>query len=1335
MKKKIRNAIVRLLIIGMLTSETAGSVPSVYAGDDADVSQTGLSCEQEEQSDESRIYAAGYIAQEEELNVPAMNAGVGYAQAMDELVSDRNADEPELLYAAKPDDDFPCSYDMDWLSYFKGKYPPTRDQGKYATCWAHSAMTLAEFYMINSGLADKSVDYSDLHMAYWTYTQGTASDAAGDTRDRVIFDAISENGIDNILNNGGSLKFAAETLMRNRGAASEKSAPYSGADLIAAGGALPATGERTDVAYLKNACLISIRFNEAQVKEAIVENGAAGIAIYADKQYYDEEHNSYFCGNTTSTNHALTVVGWDDYFPGEAFKECDGQLPARDGAWLVRNSWSTESEASYESYFWLSYYDTSISGAWVYQMMPDFPWDNHYYYDSQIHGNGRYEDVCEYANVFTVNGKAEAEGERLEAVGFEMAMVQNSGSHYQIKIYGNLTGDTPDTGTLIRSATTEGTVYFEGVYTVSLNSPVVLDRGEKFAVVISFDKPGSSVVMESTVEDYNGINSKVGISSGQSFVSTDRTSWADVKSSDKTYGNLVISAMTSDTQKKSAVSKLLLTPEVVTFTKKDESRSLSLKLLDINGEEAPLSEYSYVNWTSADNNTAVVDALGNVKAVANGRTTISAAYNGYKAECDVNVVIPVEGYTAIPVADIKNGTEIDWASDKLSLTCSTEGADIYYTLDGSKAGTDSIKYTGPISFNAAMAGKEVSVNAIAAAAGLRPSDNVSFNFIVPTKGKLKISASAKGSVIRSTIPGNVSLQAKLTLGDKDEQPEKGFWWFVEDEDILRLSSGSDTHPDIARLTGLQNGSTLVSVSACNALGESLSANISISVDIASTGDVHITPVSVNYLYAGDEISLSCETAGAYIYYTLDGTEATTDSILYTAPVKVSPDKVGSQLKINAIAIKEGMFASASVSACYAIKRGKPGKSPFDPEPDKAGEDGNIYLVKGQSFYADSSIKWISKAPKIVSVDSKGRVKAKKAGSGRIESADDPSIYMDVIITLPVVSTPKKTLVSGEVSSVSLNCLIGGTDKSDRYKNYVWVSSNEEVLKVDEQGRIEAIGSGSATISAYMAGTSFGIKIAVKDQAKIGKFSSSENRISLELSPLQKTKLKIKGIKLKKCSIESEGLSASLNKKGRISAYYNDIISITPSGKISATGAGSCELIIIPDNDPEGKIYVDIHVNEPVERIYYMQPGKSRSIRIKGVKNSGKNAAKWFSDNEETAVVNKGKITACTDGEALISCSYNGFDFKVRVYVYEAVLKTDEKLQIRGNDYELLLSYDDEPYELNWVNNPYQKAVFKNSNSTVAFCDMYEVIHVRGRGKTVLTTTMHGKKIRIKVTVQ
>jgi hypothetical protein len=148
----------------------------------------------------------------------------------------------------------------------------------------------------------------------------------------------------------------------------------------------------------------------------------------------------------------------------------------------------------------------------------------------------------------------------------------------------------------------------------------------------------------------------------------------------------------------------------------------------------------------------------------------------------------------------------------------------------------------------------------------------------------------------------------------------------------------------------------------------------------------------------------------------------------------------------------------------------------------------------------------------------------------------------------------------------------------------------------------------------------------------------------------------------------------------------------------------------------------------------MQPGKARTIRIKGVKSGGRNAAEWISDNEDVAVVIKGKVCARSAGEAVLSCNYKGFEQSIRVLVYDAILKTDEKLKIRGKYYVLELREGDEPYELNWLGEPFQKAVFKNSKNTVAFCDQYEVIHIRGKGKTVLSTVMHGKKIRIKVTV-
>ena len=74
-------------------------------------------------------------------------------------------------------------------------------------------------------------------------------------------------------------------------------------------------------------------------------------------------------------NHMVTIVGWDDSYSRENFANDTGELPQGDGAWLIKNSWGSETEefpngqtsswgivedGKHTGYCWLSYYDTSI---------------------------------------------------------------------------------------------------------------------------------------------------------------------------------------------------------------------------------------------------------------------------------------------------------------------------------------------------------------------------------------------------------------------------------------------------------------------------------------------------------------------------------------------------------------------------------------------------------------------------------------------------------------------------------------------------------------------------------------------------------------------------------------------------------------------------------------------------------------------------------------------------------------------------------------------------------------------------------------------------------------
>ena len=83
-------------------------------------------------------------------------------------------------------------------------------------------------------------------------------------------------------------------------------------------------------------------------------------------------------------------------------------------------------------------------------------------------------------------------------------------------------------------------------------------------------------------------------------------------------------------------------------------------------------------------------------------------------------------------------------------------------------------------------------------------------------------------------------------------------------------------------------------------------------------------------YNSVEVTLSCKTAGATIYYTLNGEDASEQSTLYEGPFTI--DELGTYV-VNAVAIKDGE-RSAQASATYTITEqpvGPGGDTPADCE--------------------------------------------------------------------------------------------------------------------------------------------------------------------------------------------------------------------------------------------------------------------------------------------------------------------------------------------------------------------------------------------------------------------
>ena len=68
--------------------------------------------------------------------------------------------------------------------------------------------------------------------------------------------------------------------------------------------------------------------------------------------------------------------------------------------------------------------------------------------------------------------------------------------------------------------------------------------------------------------------------------------------------------------------------------------------------------------------------------------------------------------------------------------------------------------------------------------------------------------------------------------------------------------------------------------------------------------------------SGTEVTITCGTEGANIYYTTDGTEPTAESTEYTDAISITE-----AVTLKAIAVKDGMNNSAGASASYTISSG------------------------------------------------------------------------------------------------------------------------------------------------------------------------------------------------------------------------------------------------------------------------------------------------------------------------------------------------------------------------------------------------------------------------------
>lgn len=479
----------------------------------------------------------------------------------------------------------------------QGAVSGIRNQNPWGTCWSFTSIGALEGSLLSQGYYE-DIDLSEYHLINFNYQ--SVVDPLGGTEG----DSITYNGtIEDFLQAGGNEAVAFHALANWSGSAEEAKAEYPTSNPVP----IENTQEKAylqDIVHLQQMYMISEDDTDA-IKKEIMNYGGVTASMYFDYNYMNEQTNSYYMDNTTFTNHAILLVGWDDTYSKDKFSTA----PSRDGAWLVKNSWGTW--FGDQGYFWLSYEDASLSGDMcVFVGEPADNYDNNYQYDGTY--MDRFVSVAGAANVFWAqDGDCK---ENLQAVSFQTG---NTNNRYSIQIYTDLTNTAdPTSGTARFDSPITGDAEYTGYYTVKLPEPVALNPGQSFSVVVRLESSSSTFFAAESSLTWNNIVYSATAAQGQSFVDIGGYgNWTDY--GQKYGGNIRIKAFTTNTSDEK--DSIGLKEEATELTVGEEKR---LHIL-YNGVEQPLTENTSYIWKITEGDAAVVAVDGTVTGKKQGSCTVT----------------------------------------------------------------------------------------------------------------------------------------------------------------------------------------------------------------------------------------------------------------------------------------------------------------------------------------------------------------------------------------------------------------------------------------------------------------------------------------------------------------------------------------------------------------------------------------------------------------------------------------------------------------------------------------------------------------------------------------
>lgn len=402
--------------------------------------------------------------------------------------------------------------DSSYNSYQDGFATSPKNQYQTGLCWDFASISNVEANAAKKGLG--TLDLSEAHLAY-SIVAGTYSnnnDKAGKYNTTV--------------GGGGKVVYAPSYYLGGYGQLNENELSFT-SELTNNTEDLKSITSST---YKKGRSIITLdnyyldNFNSggvcsttdiSTIKANIMKYGASVGQMYMDQNLFADSHENYYLSTENDSeysNHAITIVGWDDTISKSKFNGA-----TRDGAWIIKNSWGTN--WSDDGFFYISYDDEQICNLTAnYEVSGSNDYE-YTYKSSELVGIPIFNlsNTVYTASKFTkqeLNNK-----ELIKRISFSV------GENMTYKVYLSKDNTINDKTKWIELGTGTSTLY--GIKSIDLENIEVEDN---FTIIVEYQIPSSKTSSIFTTCDLYDDNDYITYTTNKDFISMDGTNWTDMTS-------------------------------------------------------------------------------------------------------------------------------------------------------------------------------------------------------------------------------------------------------------------------------------------------------------------------------------------------------------------------------------------------------------------------------------------------------------------------------------------------------------------------------------------------------------------------------------------------------------------------------------------------------------------------------------------------------------------------------------------------------------------------------------------------------------------------------------